>query len=93
MKPFDELTPRQQFFRKNAFRLVIYGAFVLVLIWSIIQMVAVQDEQNAQYNRIEDTMMDFYRETRDQGDTLGMSQYMQERLSPDDYKAWQRQAK
>lgn len=54
-------------------------------------MVKVQDEKNAQYNRIEDTMMNFYKETRDQGDTLGMSDYMRVNLSADDYKAWQRQ--
>lgn len=93
MKPFDELKPRQQRVRKNAFRIVFYSAFMLVLIWSITQMVKVQDEKNAQYNRIEDTMMDFYKATRGQGDTLGMSDYMRERLSPDDYKVWQQKEK
>ncbi|MHC2992005.1 hypothetical protein OB13_10545 [Pontibacter sp. HJ8] len=44
-------------------------------------MVKVQDKKNAQYNRIEDTMMEFCKATRDQGDTLGMSQFMREHLS------------
>lgn len=56
-------------------------------------MVRVQDEKHAQYERIEDTMMKYYRETRDQSDTLGMSTYMQERLSSDDYKVWKEQGK
>lgn len=93
MRSFDQLSPRQQVIRKNIFHIAFYSAFAFVLVWSISKMVEIQNERNAQYNRIEDTMMDFYRETREQGDTLGMSTYMRERLSLNDYKGWQRQGK
>ncbi|WP_162055035.1 hypothetical protein [Pontibacter pamirensis] len=88
MKPFDELTPRQQFYRKNIPRLIIYGSFMVVLVWSMSQMVEQQEQANASLQHIEDTMMDFYLETREQTDTVGMAAYMREHLSPEEYELW-----
>ena len=88
MKPFDELTRRQQFYRKNIPRLIIYGNFALVLVWSMFQMVKKQEQANASLKHVEDTMMDFYLETREQTDTVGMAAYMKQYLSPAEYQLW-----
>lgn len=88
MKSFDELTPRQQFYRKNIPRLIIYGSFAVVLVWSKFQMVEQQEQANASLQRMEDTMTGFYRETREQTDTAGMAAYMKQHLSPAEYQLW-----
>ncbi|RDV13309.1 hypothetical protein DXT99_20020 [Pontibacter diazotrophicus] len=88
MKPFSELTPRQKFYRKNIPRLIIYGSFALVLAWSMYQMVKKQEQANASLKNVEDTMMNFYLETREQTDTVGMAAYMEQHLSPAEYQLW-----
>lgn len=59
MKPFNELTPHQQFIRKNSVRLLIYGSFALVLVWSMSEMVRLQDNENASVQHVEDVMIDY----------------------------------
>ena len=88
MKPYDELTSRQKFIRKNLARLVLYGCFGLVMLWSMFEVVRMQEKANTSLQRIEDTMMDFYIETREQTDTVGMASYMREHLSPEEYELW-----
>lgn len=51
-------------------------------------MIEVQDEKQAQYSRIEDTLMAYYKETKQQPDTVGMADYMRKQLSPVDFNAW-----
>lgn len=93
MKPYNKLSGRQQALRKNVFRIAIYGTFALVLFWSMNKMVVLEEEKQAQYSRIENMMIEYYRETKEQKDTVGMSTYMQKRLSLDDYMAWQQLGK
>ncbi|PRY13730.1 hypothetical protein CLV24_105100 [Pontibacter ummariensis] len=90
MKPFDELTHRQQLIRKNLARFFIHGCFALVLVWSVFRMVEKQEQANASHQRVEDTMMDFYLKTRDQTDTLGMAAYMKQHLYTAEYQLWLR---
>lgn len=51
-------------------------------------MVEKQEQANTSLQRIEDMMMDFYLETREQTDTVGMAVYMQQHLSPVEYQLW-----
>jgi hypothetical protein len=46
MKPFDELTPRQKFFRQNIVRLIIYGGFVAVAYWSISEIIEIKEQKD-----------------------------------------------
>lgn len=91
MKPYDELTPPQWFFRKNLARLVIYGASVSGILWGVTEVARGQDEANASARRIEDTLIDYYRETREQADTAGMASYMRGRLLLADYQRWRQE--
>ncbi|WP_276498508.1 hypothetical protein [Pontibacter litorisediminis] len=93
MKSFTELTPCQKFLRQNLARVIVYGGFIVALYIGMKKIADFQGEKREQYNRIEDTMMNYYSETKGQMDTVGMADYMQERLSPDDYKAWQQEDK
>lgn len=88
MKPFDELTPRQQFLRQNMALVLVYGTLTLGIIYGVIQVVKWQEEANASAQRIENTMMDYYRETVGQKDTVGMASYMKKLLSQNDYQLW-----
>lgn len=88
MKAFDELTPRQQFLRQTIAKILIDGPFVLGSSWGIYRVVKWQEEDNASAQRIEATMMDYYRETKHQPDTVGMASYMKQRLSPVEYELW-----
>lgn len=88
MNPFEQLTPQQQFIRKSGARLVLYGTVALGCLWGVAGVVKWQEEDNASARRIEATMMDYYRETKNQPDTAGMASYMKERLSPADYAIW-----
>jgi hypothetical protein len=55
MKKFDQLTPRQKFFRQTLARLVIYGGFVLVLYWSVTKILEIQREKDAEAQPKTDT--------------------------------------
>lgn len=88
MKPFDELTSRQQFLRQTLARILIYGSLALGIIYGVMQVVEWQEQANASARRIEDTMMGYYRETVGQKDTVGMAGYMKRHLSPQDYQLW-----
>lgn len=88
MRPFDQLAPQQQFIRKNAARLVLNGVVALGCLWGIAGVVEWQEEDNASAQRIEATMMDYYRKTKHQPDTVGMAGYMKRRLPPGDYEIW-----
>lgn len=49
--------------------------------------------QLEQYDRIEKTMMNFYKVNREHSDTIGMTSYMKQHLSQVDYKLWQQEGK
>ncbi|MFD3002680.1 hypothetical protein ACFS7Z_20080 [Pontibacter toksunensis] len=51
-------------------------------------MVKKQEQANASLKHVEDTMMDFYLESREQADTVGMAAYMELHLSPAEYQLW-----
>ena len=87
----DVQTPRQQLLRKNIARLLAYVTLTLGIFYGVVQVVEWQEESNASALRIEDTMMDYYRETKEQPDTVGMAGYMKHRLSPGDYQLWLRE--
>ena len=48
MKPYDDIKPLQKFLRKNIVRLIIYGGFVLVLYWSISEIIKIKQEKDAE---------------------------------------------
>ncbi|GHA67925.1 hypothetical protein [Pontibacter akesuensis] len=48
MKPFDELPPRQKFFRQNIVRVIIYGGFLLVLYWSVTEILEIKREKDVE---------------------------------------------
>ncbi|RDV11868.1 hypothetical protein DXT99_23475 [Pontibacter diazotrophicus] len=88
MKPFDQLTPRQQFWRQNIVRFIIYGSFAVVLLWSMSAVIERQERANASAQNVEDTLIDFYRTHREQTDTAGMANYMKQHLSSKEYQLW-----
>ena len=48
MRLYKDLTPRQQFFRKNIARLVIYGSFVATVYWSVTEVIEIKQEREIQ---------------------------------------------
>ncbi|WP_162055960.1 hypothetical protein [Pontibacter pamirensis] len=86
MKPFEQLTPKQKFWRQNIVQFIIYGSFALGLAWSMFQMVEKQEKANVSAQHVEDALIDFYRTHREQRDTVGMGTYMKQHLTPDEYK-------
>jgi ATP:corrinoid adenosyltransferase len=45
MKPFNELTARQKFYRQNIVRLIIYGSFAAVLYWSVSEILEIVEQK------------------------------------------------
>jgi hypothetical protein len=48
MKPYDQLTPRQQFFRQNIVRVIIYSGFLLGLYWCVNKVIEIAQEKDAE---------------------------------------------
>lgn len=51
-------------------------------------MVEKQEQADASVQHVEDVMIDYYRETVGQKDTVGMASYMKEHLNLEDYQLW-----
>ncbi|MHA6247440.1 hypothetical protein ACXYMU_05855 [Pontibacter sp. CAU 1760] len=87
MMSYNQLTPRQQTVRQNAFRTVFYAVFACVSLWRVSEL---QEEANADAGKIEDAIIGYQAlaEEKDWADTLFMSDYMRDSLTLEQYRLW-----